>query len=57
MTTYSFIYKDNEGDLIETEDMSYEDAKAEAEQVRREGGAVIETWRYVDGEFAGRPNL
>jgi hypothetical protein len=31
-----------------------EEAKEEIKKIREEGGRVTETWKYVDGEFAGR---
>jgi hypothetical protein len=56
--TYEFSYKDNEGDLYESDQHpSLRDAKKEIEQLRKyyDGDfSVVETWIYQNGEFKGR---
>ncbi len=58
MKTYEFDYKDNEGDLFETQPFeSLSEARAEVNRLRKlydNDFEVVETWIYKDGIFQGR---
>tara|TARA_R110002049_G_scaffold960_2_gene6960 strand:+ start:159 stop:338 length:180 start_codon:yes stop_codon:yes gene_type:complete len=58
MTTYEFSYKDNEGDLFETQPFnSLSEARVEMDRLWKlyDGDfEVVETWIYKNGEFVGR---
>jgi len=58
MKTYEFSYRDNEGDLYESDEFdSLKAAKEEVERLRKlyDGDfRVVETWIYQNGDFKGR---
>ena len=55
---YLFSFRDVEGDVYESNTHeTLQDAKAEAKVVREQDGEIVETWKYVNGEFKGRPTI
>lgn len=56
--TFDFSYKDNEGDLFESNDHKSEgDARREIARLRKRYDGdleIIETWIYQGDEFKGR---
>ena len=58
MKTYEFSYKDNEGDLFESQPYSsLSEARNEIDRLRKmydNDFEVVETWIYKNGIFQGR---
>ena len=58
MKKFDFTYKDNEGDLYQSDEYnSLREAKQEVGRLRikyQGDFELVETWIYVDGEFKGR---
>jgi hypothetical protein len=54
MTTYDIEYYDNEGDILQIEEIqSLSEAKQEIKEIRQSGGSIKQTWKYVDGVYKG----
>lgn len=51
---YDIEWKDEEGDTYEASFQSLEEAKQEIRKIRDDGGRIIQTWKYRDGEYVGR---
>lgn len=51
---YDIEWKDEEGDTYEASFQSLEEAKEEIRKITDDGGRIIQTWKYRDGEYVGR---
>ena len=51
---YDIEWKDEEGDTYEASFQSLEEAKEEIRKITDDGGRIIQTWKYSDGEYVGR---
>lgn len=52
--SYDIEWRDDEGDTYSASFDTLQEAREEIKKIREEGGRVTETWKYVDGDFAGR---
>jgi len=50
---YDIEWKDEEGDTYEASFKDLQEAKEEIRKIRDEGGRIIQTWKYRDGEYVG----
>jgi hypothetical protein len=51
---YDIEWKDEQGDTYEASFKDIQEAKEEIRKIRDEGGRIIQTWKYRDGEYVGR---
>jgi ppGpp synthetase/RelA/SpoT-type nucleotidyltranferase len=51
---YEFSYKDDEGDLYEEAYETLAEAKKSIKEIKSNGGKIVETWIYKNGDFKGR---
>ena len=51
---YDIEWKDEEGETYEASFESLEEAKQEIRKIEDDGGRIIQTWKYRDGEYVGR---
>ena len=50
---YEIEYRDEEGDTYEESFTNLSEAKKFIKEQRAEGNEIIQTWRYLDGEYKG----
>jgi|TARA_R110000744_G_scaffold46026_2_gene101949 predicted RNase H-like HicB family nuclease len=50
---YEIEYRDQEGDTYEESFTNLSEAKKFIKEQRAEGNEIIQTWRYLDGEYKG----
>jgi len=50
---YDIEYRDQEGDNYEESFTNLTEAKNYIKELREEGNEIIQTWRYINGEYKG----
>ena len=50
---YDIEWKDEQGDTYEASFNDLDEAKEEVRKIRDEGGRIIQTWKYRDGNYVG----
>lgn len=57
-TTYTVTFTNEWGDgPCQADDLTFEEFKELAKELKEKGGRIIEALKYRDGEFAGRPAI
>jgi hypothetical protein len=51
--TYELEYRDQEGDTNSETFTKLPEARQEIKRLEQEGNEIIQTWRYLDGEYLG----
>lgn len=50
---YEVEYKDHEGDVYSDSRVTYPEFKDLVETYIRKGYEIVQTWKYIDGEYQG----
>tara|TARA_R100001132_G_C3256063_1_gene81616 strand:+ start:56 stop:238 length:183 start_codon:yes stop_codon:yes gene_type:complete len=51
--TYEIEWRDNEGDIYSESFTYLPDARKEIKYLEARGNVIVQTWRYLDGEYLG----